>query len=98
MASLKRKKMVVAKDKIDPVNLFCDNNGVIAQAKEPQSHQKSKHILRRYHLIRKIIERRDVKICKVPRDSNVADPLTEQLVRPKHERYVRSLGLRIMHD
>ncbi|XP_031265613.1 secreted RxLR effector protein 161-like [Pistacia vera] len=26
------------------ITLFCDNNGVIAQAKEPRAHQKSKHI------------------------------------------------------
>ncbi|KAI5411335.1 hypothetical protein KIW84_056433, partial [Lathyrus oleraceus] len=34
---------------VDPTG---DNNGAIAQAKEPRSHQRSKHILRRYHLIR----------------------------------------------
>ena len=34
-----------------PIDLYFDNNGAIAQAKEPRSHQKSKHILRRYHLI-----------------------------------------------
>jgi hypothetical protein len=34
-----------------PIDLYCDNNGAIAQAKEPRSHQKSKHILQRYHLI-----------------------------------------------
>ena len=63
----------------DPVNLYCDNNGAIAQAKEPISPQRSKHILRRYHLIREIIERGDVKICKVPTYDNVADPLTKPL-------------------
>ena len=36
----------------NPVDVYCDNNGAIAQAKEPRSHQRSKHILRRYHLIR----------------------------------------------
>ena len=35
----------------DPVDLYCDNNGAIAQAKEPRSHQRSKYILKRYHLI-----------------------------------------------
>ena len=35
----------------NPVDLFCDNNGAITQAKEPRSHQRSKHILRRFHLI-----------------------------------------------
>ncbi|KAL0293477.1 UNVERIFIED_CONTAM: Retrovirus-related Pol polyprotein from transposon TNT 1-94 [Sesamum angustifolium] len=32
----------------EPVVIFCDNNGAIAQAKEPRSHHLSKHILRRY--------------------------------------------------
>ena len=29
-----------------PIELYCDNDGAIAQAKEPISHQGSKHILR----------------------------------------------------
>ena len=29
----------------DPIELYCDNNGAIAQAKEPRSHQRTKHIL-----------------------------------------------------
>ena len=78
---------------LNPVDLFCDNNGTIAQAKEARSHQKSKHILRRFHLIREIVKRGDVKICKIPTDDNVADPLTKALVQAKHDRHVRSLGL-----
>ena len=35
----------------DPVNMYCENNGAITQAKEPKSHQRSKHILMHYHLI-----------------------------------------------
>ncbi|VFQ98470.1 unnamed protein product [Cuscuta campestris] len=35
----------------DPIPLFCDNTGAIAQEKEPRSHQKTKHIVRRYHII-----------------------------------------------
>ena len=29
----------------DPITVYCDNNGAIAQAKEPRSHQRSKHVL-----------------------------------------------------
>ena len=29
---------------IRPIELLCDNNGAIAQAREPRSHQRSKHI------------------------------------------------------
>ena len=39
----------------EPITIYCDNNGAIAQAKESRSHQRSKHVLRRYHLIREII-------------------------------------------
>ena len=81
-----------------PVDLYCDNSGAIAQAKEPRAHQKSKHILRRFHLIHEIVERGDVKICKVHTDSNIADPLTKPLPRPKPEAHTRSMGMRYLHD
>ena len=77
----------------NPVDLYCDNNGAIAQAKEPRSHQRSKHILRRFHLIREIIDRGDIKICRVCTDDNVADPLTKPLKQSKHDRHTRSLGI-----
>lgn len=81
-----------------PMDLYCDNSGAIAQAKEPRSHQKSKHILRRYHLIREIVGRGDVKICKIHTDLNVADPLTKPLPQPKHEAHTRAMGIRYIHD
>jgi hypothetical protein len=64
---------------VDPIDLYCDNNGAIAQAKEPISNQRSKHIHRRYHLLREIIDIGDVKICRVPTLDNIADPLTKPL-------------------
>ena len=78
----------------NPVDLYCDNTGAIAQAKEPRSHQRSKHVLRRFHIIREITERGDVKICKVDTDDNIADPLTKALSQAKHEGHVRSMGIR----
>ncbi|KAK8708348.1 hypothetical protein V6N13_059390 [Hibiscus sabdariffa] len=78
----------------DAVDLYCDNNGAIAQAKEPKSHQRSKHILRCLHLIREIIDRGDVEICKVHTDDNVADPLTKPLAHQKHDRHTESLSIR----
>ena len=81
-----------------PIDLYFDNNGAIAQAKEPRSHKKSKHILRRYHLIREIVNRGDVKICKVHTDLNMADPLTKPLPQAKHETHIRAMGIRCWHD
>ncbi|KAL0395419.1 UNVERIFIED_CONTAM: hypothetical protein Slati_4508100 [Sesamum latifolium] len=47
---------------VEPIIVSCDNNGAIAQLKEPRSHQKFKHILRRYHLLREMVGRGDVRM------------------------------------
>jgi hypothetical protein len=62
-----------------PLNLYCDNNGTIAQVKEPRNHQKNKHVLRKFHLIQEFVRRGEIKICKIHTDLNVADPLTKPL-------------------
>jgi hypothetical protein len=79
-----------------PLELYCDNNGAITQAKEPRSHQKSKHVLRRYHLIREIVESGDVKFCKVDTEANTADPLTKPLSQAKHVMHTSGMGIRFM--
>ncbi|KAI5411898.1 hypothetical protein KIW84_056822 [Lathyrus oleraceus] len=79
---------------VDPIGLYCDNNGAIAQAKEPRSHQRSKHILWHYHLIRETIDRGDVKICRVPTLDNIVDPLTKPLAQQNHDGHTRSMGIR----
>jgi hypothetical protein len=38
-----------------PMDLYYDNSGAIAQAKEPRAHKRVKHGLRCYHLICEII-------------------------------------------
>ncbi|KAL0293368.1 UNVERIFIED_CONTAM: Retrovirus-related Pol polyprotein from transposon TNT 1-94, partial [Sesamum radiatum] len=38
----------------EPVIVFYDNNGAIAQANEPRSYHHSKHIVRCYHLLREV--------------------------------------------
>ena len=65
----------------DPIPLLCDNNGAIAQAKEPRSHYKSKHILRRSHLIRVIATKGDVVVERLPSTYNVVDQLPKPLAQ-----------------
>ncbi|KAJ9552609.1 hypothetical protein OSB04_016654 [Centaurea solstitialis] len=79
-----------------PIDIFCDNSGAVAQAKEPREHHKSRHVLRKYHLIREIIGRGDVRICKIPTEENVADPLTKPLARVKHETHANSIGMQYL--
>jgi hypothetical protein len=79
------------------LDLYCDNSGVIAQAKEPKWYKMFKHVLWRYYLIREIINWGDVMVYKVHTDQNVADPLTNPLRQPKHETHMRSMGIRYLH-
>ncbi|KAJ9556254.1 hypothetical protein OSB04_010868 [Centaurea solstitialis] len=79
-----------------PIDIFCDNSGAVAQAKEPREHHKSRHVLKKYHLIREIIGRGDVRICKIPTEENVADPLTKPLARVKHEAHANSIGMQYL--
>ena len=77
----------------EPIKLYCDNNAAIAQEKEPRSHNKSKHILQKYHLLREIVSRGDVAVSRVATEESVADPLTKGLPQQNHEKHVRNLGL-----
>ena len=83
---------------VDLVPLYCDNNGAIEQAKEPRSHQRSKHVLRRHHLIREIIGRCDVIIEKVPIYHKIVDPLTKLLPQKKFDSHVLAYGIRYQGD
>ncbi|KAI5434055.1 hypothetical protein KIW84_021063 [Lathyrus oleraceus] len=80
-------KLGIVPSIVDPIGLYYDNNGVIAQAKKPRSHQRSKYTLRRC-----------VKICKVPTLDNIVDPLTKPLAQQKHDGHTRSMGIRGMPD
>ena len=79
-----------------PLDVYCDNTGAIAQAKEPRAHQKNKHVLRKFHLIRQLVGDGDIKMCKVHTEANVADPLTKPLPQPKFEAHVRAMGIRCL--
>ncbi|KAL0400195.1 UNVERIFIED_CONTAM: Retrovirus-related Pol polyprotein from transposon TNT 1-94 [Sesamum radiatum] len=82
----------------EPVVIFCDNNGAIAQAKEPRSHHRSKHILRRYHLLREMVSRGDCRMDRVSSAKNTADPLTKLMSQIAHTQHLDKMGLRSMGD
>ncbi|KAH9651080.1 hypothetical protein KPL70_026615 [Citrus sinensis] len=48
-----------------PFKLFCDNSGAVAQSKELRNHKKQKHIERKYHLRRDIVQRGDVEVTQI---------------------------------
>ena len=64
---------------LSPVTLYCDYNGAVAQSKEPRNHGKGKHVERRYHLIRDIVQHGDVTVTKIATVDNLVDPFTKAL-------------------
>ncbi|KAL0413214.1 UNVERIFIED_CONTAM: Retrovirus-related Pol polyprotein from transposon TNT 1-94 [Sesamum radiatum] len=88
----------VVPNSAEPVVIFCDNNGDIAQAKEPRFHHRSKHILRRYHLLREMVGRGDCRIDRVSSAESTADPLTKPMSQVAHTQHLDKMGLRSMGD
>ena len=80
-----------------PITLYCDNIGAVANSKEPRSHKRGKHIERKYHLIREIVQRGDVIVTKIASEHNIADPFTKTLTAKVFEGHLESLGLRDMN-
>ncbi|KAL0427304.1 UNVERIFIED_CONTAM: Retrovirus-related Pol polyprotein from transposon RE2 [Sesamum latifolium] len=82
----------------EPVVTFCDNNGAIAQAKKPRSHHRSKHMLRRYHLLMEMVSRGDCRMDRVSSAENTADPLTKPMSQIAHTQHLDKMGLKSMGD
>ena len=59
------------------ITLHCDNSRAVANAKEPRSQKREKHIERKCHLVRKIVHRGDVKVSQIVSGDNLADPFTK---------------------
>ena len=80
------------------VLVYCDSTEAIAQAKEPKSHHRTKHVLRRYHLVREIVERGDVDLRKIDGKENLADPLTKALGIKEFNDHKWKMGIRYCSD
>ena len=79
---------------LSPITHYCDNSGAVAQSKKPRNHRKGKHVKRKYHLIRDIVQRGDVTVTKIATTDNLADPFTKALPSKVFDCHLDSLGLR----
>ena len=75
--------------------LYHDNNDTIALAKEPRSHQKSKHIKRRFNIIRDYLKKKYIEVRRVDSMDNIADPLTSNWASKKLKPTLRRWDLDI---
>ncbi|GJU30668.1 hypothetical protein Tco_1174257 [Tanacetum coccineum] len=68
----------------EPINMYCDNTGAIAIAKDRGITKGARHFCTKVHYLRETIKMGDVKIEKVDTKDNLADPFTKALAFPKH--------------
>ena len=61
--------------------LYCDNKSAIAIAKNPFSHERSKHISIKYHFIREVQEKREIQLHYCQTGEQLADIFTKALSR-----------------
>jgi hypothetical protein len=73
--------------------LYSDNQGAIALARNKKYHARSKHINIRYHFIHQVLERDDINITYVPTKQNIADIFTKALPSSKFNHFQNLLGL-----
>ena len=76
------------------ITLLCDNSGAVANSKESKSQKKRKHIERKYHLIREIVNRGDAKVSQIASEDNLADPFTKSLTQKIFDCHVEGMGVR----
>jgi len=79
--------------KVEAMNINCDNQGVIALAKDNKYHSRTKHIDLWYHLIHEAVEDGKILVTYIPMDKNLSDIFTKALARPKFEGFIAKLGL-----
>ena len=77
----------------DPMQLFGDNKASLALVKNPEYHQRIKHIDIRYHYVRQVYEDGLIGLKFVPTANQAADILTKPLTTQAFKRGKELLGL-----
>nr|GEW90152.1 hypothetical protein [Tanacetum cinerariifolium] len=77
----------------EPINMYCDNTGVIDIANESGITKGARHFRAKVHYHREVIEYGDIKLEKVHTNDNLAYPFTKALAFPKHSEHTRNIGM-----
>ena len=79
-----------------PTWLLVDNQSAIALTRNPEFHNRAKHIAIQYHFIREKIEEDELVLEYIPTGEQVADILTKGLPKAKFVKFTAGMGL--CHD
>ena len=73
--------------------IFVDNTFAIQLAKNPNFHDRTKHINTKYHLIQHHVEAKTIHLTHCPTSEQIADIFTKALGREKFEKFKMLLGM-----
>ena len=79
-----------------PILIKEDNQGTIAVARNPVSHNRTKHIDIKFHYVREALEDGIIDLTYCPTEQMTADILTKPLVRQQFETFRLKMGLKNM--
>ena len=77
-----------------PVVIKEDNQGTIAVARNPISHNRTKHIDIKFHYVREALEDGIIDLIYCPTEQMAADILTKPLTRQRFETLRLEMGLK----
>lgn len=73
--------------------LLIDNNAALRLTRNPELHDRTKHIELKYHFLREMTLSGRINTQRVSTKDNLADLLTKPLPRDAHENLVHGLGM-----
>ncbi|KAF7776615.1 hypothetical protein Agabi119p4_5008 [Agaricus bisporus var. burnettii] len=76
-----------------PVVIYADNNGAIANTQNNKNHRRTKHIRVKYHFVKECVDRGEITFTYIPSAENLADILTKPLARDATIRCCKGMGL-----
>lgn len=77
----------------DPILLHVDNQGAYKLAQNPVFHNRTKHIDIKFHHVRDVVKNKEVELKYCPTNNMIADILTKNLCKFKHEYFVKLMRI-----
>ena len=76
-----------------PIKMFVDNKFVIDLAKNPISHERSKHIETKFHFLKEQVNKSVIKVVYCPTESRVIDVMTKAAKIERFEKLRKALSV-----
>jgi hypothetical protein len=78
----------------EPTTIWEDNNACLELTRNPEHHERAKHIDIRYHFIRDVINKGEMEVKRVDTKDQVADGLTKSLNTKRFMELRMKMGLK----